>query len=504
VIKISADPKEGVVSTGVVDRIIGRTVQIDLPSKPVDEGASDLAADTFFTLFQTDPMTREIIAPERAVNKSLVDWAMKSPSFGETHAATESNIAASVAASGLLWQGLISDDSVKDALKEQEKARKEEEKAQQETQKALDALQEGQEKQAEQHAQKAQQHSEAAAAIAEAAAGKIDKMSQSPFAQGMMAGAIKEAGQAAGDVNAVMAGWGIDPGSVGTQDVQEILSLAHDARFMRTLADMIGRAEQVAVSAINATRACRTSTVTEPALTKKIEKVFPGERLMLSPDAPPLIRIIKMHRLFTSGLMGWQPREEMKRRGAFVAIVDESGSMHGDPILAAKAIVMGIGYALLHDKSVVERRYEIYGFATSRDIKPVVTSEQDWKAHIEWAKYFISGGGTDFDDAIQTAIERLRKMKEQEIEGADCLFITDGWASVSDRTKAAWRKLKEETGAKMLTVSIGGGQNDEVREMSDEFIQIGSYADLQKDAEKIITQMTSAIIRAEDEQTGGD
>jgi uncharacterized protein with von Willebrand factor type A (vWA) domain len=91
-------------------------------------------------------------------------------------------------------------------------------------------------------------------------------------------------------------------------------------------------------------------------------------------------------------------------------------------------------------------------------------------------------------------------MQAAGIEGADFVFITDGVARIEPATLKAWRDLKDENGAHMVTISIGSYRNDQVQAMSDTFVQVASFDDLKKHAEELVVAITQSIIKLE----GGD
>lgn len=500
--EIKAKPKISVLHTNPADRVIASFNRLRLHTKPKNDAESDIAGDAFLALWKREPKLKEEPPPERKLNKSLMEWMMEAESWKDAKLSCSGNMAASATAASMLYEGMIGEDAIKEALDKQKKAEDEREKAEMEQKEAEQAAKDGDEQAFDKHLQSAQEHQRVADEIAEEAVAAVEKIKNNPLAQGMVEGVVQEAAKEGESVAAVCRAWGMNPSEIQVGDVDDILELAKGhGDFLTDLANMIGRMQGIASSTIAATRSHYIGMVTEADITKDPLRLMPTERMYFHPGAPPLLRAIKTMQFFCgAGLLGWRPKVEAKNKGAFVAVVDESGSMHGEPIKAAKAIALGIAMALMNDKSVVERGYEIFGFAEDDDPTPSVSYKDGWRAHVEWAKVFLEGGGTDFNFAIDEAIKRLHALKEQGVSGADCLFITDGYARMTSHTVKNWQTVHGETGARMIVVSIGGNRNPQLEGIADLFIQVKNPQDFGKLAEQIVRDVTSNIIRAE----GGD
>jgi len=64
---------------------------------------------------------------------------------------------------------------------------------------------------------------------------------------------------------------------------------------------------------------------------------------------------------------------------------------------------------MIEDKSMVERRYLMAYF--DDDVHNLyITDEDSWQKHVEWAGV-NTAGGTDFDDALNFAVDKIEDFK---------------------------------------------------------------------------------------------
>ena len=195
----------------------------------------------------------------------------------------------------------------------------------------------------------AQNEYSAAEAQAQAAAQKIDKLSENPIAKGMMVSAMESCEEKAEEVNAAMAGWGIEPGDVSSQSSEDILDyLQNNTDKLKEIADMGGRLKGFSAKVIDDARNHYTGPASEVKITKNILRLLPTERAALNSPIP-LVAAQKKIALFGEGLLGIVPRNEGRKEGNLEIMVDGSGSMCGQNEIFAKAAALGIAKALRDD-----------------------------------------------------------------------------------------------------------------------------------------------------------
>jgi uncharacterized protein with von Willebrand factor type A (vWA) domain len=477
------------------ERAIGRLVRARTVNTPEDQAQVDLVGDIMFSLYKHEPQTRENVPPAREVNKFLVDWALSNPEFESARSATAGNLAAALASAGLVWESLVTDEALKEAFEEQRKAEEARKQEEEELREMSKKLAEGNEAAAEEARKRAEEARKKANEASQAGVGKLQKVKGNPIGAGMMGSLSKQAAQTGKDISDAMGGWGIGAGDVNPTNVSEIMDLLNKSKGKSAeIAKLAGRFKRISQTAIGKARASATGAVTDAAYTRRLLRIFPTERAKIGPLASGYQRARAVVDYANRGLLGLHPKADKKLEGSFIAEVDGSGSMYGGAEELAKAIALGIAWALRDDK-VAKRYYELRTFGDRHDHIEAVDSTQNWQAHVEWADH-MPGGGTDFDRAFSDAILALDRARQQVL-GTDLFFITDGWAYISDRTLAQWRSHKEQFGTRLLYINIGPHGNDQVKALADLYIQVSDSADLDDKADLIVEQITSKIIENE-------
>lgn len=100
-------------------------------------------------------------------------------------------------------------------------------------------------------------------------------------------------------------------------------------------------------------------------------------------------------------------------------------------------------------------------------------------------------GGTDFNTPLNSGLETLEK---PEYEGADLLYITDGFSVISDKKLIAkWDEIKEERNARVFSMIIGNDDAGGLKEISDYtyFIQSSNEWTLKNSPSSMIKFMAS-------------
>lgn len=501
-------PDKGVVSTPTPVRSIGRWVESTVSRSPASEAERDLVGDTFFSLYQPNPQIRPDVPTDRLINSKLIEWMKDAPGYEEARGSTIGGVLESATASGLMWTTLTSDATVQKVLEKQRQAEEAQKEAERAAQEQIQAAQDGDQDALDQAKAKADAARARAKAAAEAGAKFIDTFKDSPLGQGMMQKALKEGKDAADEAREMAGGWGSEPGSLTEIDTQSILKYvqANDQK-LKEIARLAGRLRGISTKAVESAQQTYTGVVTEPAYTKNPLKLFPTERIYLGQSAPPLIRTQKMLSLVSGGgLLGWRSLSEGKVEGAFIAYVDESGSMEGTKEIVAKALALGVAFALHSTEDVkVERTYEITSFAARQGSFRTVRSDQDLKAHIDWASG-LDGGGTDFDMAFLRAIGDFKRFKNAGVQGADLLFITDGQCRMSQSVRDAWIETARETGARLIYIQVGTAKvADEMAELASMIITVKDGSDFEGQAEALAMKITEDIVGAGERMLeGGD
>lgn len=487
--KVRAKPQKPVIGLGMSDRALANFVNIEIGNAPTSDAHKDLVGDTFFSLFKRDPKILEEVPTDRALNQAIMQWATENEDYKNTQDVCHSNLPASMVSTGVMYSMLSQDDTIKDALEKQKQAEKEQKDADELIKQALKEQGKGNTSAAEDYMKKAEAKQENADMLIQQAAQDVAEASQNPIKKHAISSAAKEAGDAGKEVQAQMLTWGIEPGEItNDDDISSIIDAAGNANFSQ-ISKILGRLRGISRKVFAQSKAANHGAITKIGRTRDINRVLPEEIADMNVRAPRPLRIKKIGDLFTIGLIGHLPLKSKNHQGNFIAYVDRSGSMYGDPYRAAKSLVLGIGLASRDEISEDQIKYEIHGFSAS--LGPSVTSDDDWRAHLEWAKSTASGG-TSFDVVFEDAIRRIKGC-ESEVQ-PDVLFITDGVCEVDFRTISEFAELKSERGVRLIIIQIGNwGMQDEITKYADMlkvFNDSGSFAD---DIENLAAEVSQLV-----------
>lgn len=159
-----------------------------------------------------------------------------------------------------------------------------------------------------------------------------------------------------------------------------------------------------------------------------------------------------------------------KRKGPVVALVDTSASMRGSPELLAKAVILAVTRRMLKE---------------NRDVKVILFSSKWQTVEIELTNKkrmgqefleflnFTFGGGTDFNTALRAGLKAMKN--EKAFEGADLLFLTDGFSELSERPLIReWNEIKAERRARIFSLIIGNYDAGGLQQVSDYTYLIGN------------------------------
>lgn len=155
------------------------------------------------------------------------------------------------------------------------------------------------------------------------------------------------------------------------------------------------------------------------------------------------------------------------RRGPVIVIVDESGSMLGEPENWAKAILLNISKEAILQK----RKLAIIPFSdTARGPNLYSSNNFDYESFINDNLLRSSDGyGTDFSSALKVAAD-MNQVKR----GWDIIFITDGQDASNYISFERELNRVRSYNSRILGVSIDGRVTDRLREMSNEVLYVSS------------------------------
>ena len=159
-----------------------------------------------------------------------------------------------------------------------------------------------------------------------------------------------------------------------------------------------------------------------------------------------------------------------KRKGPVVALVDTSASMRGSPELLAKAVVLAVTRRMLTEN----RDVKVILFSSKwQTVEIELTNKKRMgEEFLEFLK-FTFGGGTDFNTALRAGLKAMKN--EKAFEGADLLFLTDGYSELSERPLIReWNEIKAERRARIFSLIIGNYDAGGLQQISDHTYLIGN------------------------------
>jgi uncharacterized protein with von Willebrand factor type A (vWA) domain len=150
---------------------------------------------------------------------------------------------------------------------------------------------------------------------------------------------------------------------------------------------------------------------------------------------------------------------EHKARGPIVVIVDESGSMSGEPIWTAKAIALALAWVARHQK----RYCCLVGFAgaTEGNFLVLPPGKTDDAALMDWLEHFFSGG-TDMDVPCDILPKRWDELGCPPGK-TDIVCITDAICHIPDAIRNNFLAWKAATQVKMISLIINSEPGDLAR-----------------------------------------
>lgn len=457
-VKVSLLPRVSVVELAPLEYGLGRVLEVAV-SPPNNEAEADLLGDTFFCMYKAAPKLKpeNKVGIERALNRLLLGWLLETEAWQTVHQKTLANLLTSLSTAILMWDLLRDDLILKEIFKEQQEI----EETLIEAQKAEQQAQAYQEAGMHESAQKSAQHAAmlkaSAQAKVEAAKQNLENIKRSYLGKVAVAGALEQAKREAEKVTEVVCAWGDGIGRNVLSDPSAALELMgnFDEKIGRILR-LVGRLRGIGWKA----RHHKVDDVdgqgyvpTDVTLTKDLRGVWPQELAFLNPRVPRTLRAHAALRFAEEGFMGWEYEPNNKERGLFVVAVDASWSMGtNDKEIYAKAIALAlakVARAEGHD-------YVIFTFNGWGSEGAVVTSKQDLRDHIAWARHGCSGG-TSFDWALKKLMESISGLDPSL---TDAVVISDGQCEISPDMAEEWKRFAVKHGVRLFYVAVGQGYGD--------------------------------------------
>lgn len=160
-------------------------------------------------------------------------------------------------------------------------------------------------------------------------------------------------------------------------------------------------------------------------------------------------------------------KEEIEyKKGPVVACIDTSGSMRGNPIKKARALLLAISKILQTEK---RKMYVILFGSAGQILEFKMENEKKIADLLKFLNQEFNGG-TDFNTPLKKAIKIIEN--EKNYEKSDILFVTDGLCSLNDENRKIVESKKKKLNFKIFTVNCTGYTGNLKDGFSDEIIGI--------------------------------
>ena len=251
-------------------------------------------------------------------------------------------------------------------------------------------------------------------------------------------------------------------------NLEKYASILRKSSDLKSILEQVGRIELEYGSKKLSLSPYSKSEVHSVTFSGDIQPLLPAEAVKLK---NPLLKRKFYADMLEGKLLTYQLKGEnwnsdtagKKRKGPVVALVDTSASMRGSPELLAKAVLLAVAGRMLKE---------------NRDVKVILFSSKWQTVEIELTNKkrmgqefldflkFTFGGGTDFNTALRAGLKAMKN--EKAFEGADLLFLTDGFSELSEVPLIReWNEIKAERKARIFSLIIGNYDAGGLEQISD-------------------------------------
>lgn len=290
---------------------------------------------------------------------------------------------------------------------------------------------------------------------------------------GKALGAAKETVDTARDTAAAL-GMGGD-GGMGSSDLDpkaltEYYNRVKGDDFLRKLMAMAGRMRTLCQS-LQRTKTLHGSDDTVGVeLSGDVARLVPSELAQLSCGIEEL-ELLALDRVARRQALSRQYRGlERLGQGPIVVVVDESGSMHGTPVMTAKAIALALAWLARRQR----RWIALIGYTGGRkgmsgyNRIAFAPGKVDQSALLDWLTHFYSGG-SDRDIPVKELPADWPALKQLGLPAGktDVIMMTDAIAHVPAEMQATYRRWAKEEQARTYGICIGQSDAGDLAGLAD-------------------------------------
>lgn len=262
---------------------------------------------------------------------------------------------------------------------------------------------------------------------------------------------VKAGQEKAEEVQTTLASWGLEPKDLQSVPIGDRMRLAQTITGrsnLKRVADLVGKMRNLARARQRQKVKRRRDEIHSITIGADLNHVLPAELAALRQP----LRRLDFYRRFTEGQVLQYELEHQERqgRGPIVACIDISGSMNGGPLEWAVSCALAFADTAARQK----RHCHILFFDTEVKKEFSFTpGEKDAEKFVQMATVG-AGGGTDYQPALERAMEMIEKQKD--FQWADIVMLTDGVCSLPEDFKTTFQDFKKNRQVSSYTVLIGG------------------------------------------------
>ncbi len=252
----------------------------------------------------------------------------------------------------------------------------------------------------------------------------------------------------------VLAGWGLDQGSLQRLPLGRRIELAqrlmHEAK-LRSLAEIVGAMRALAAGLHKRRVTARAAEVVGVELGRDVTRLVPSELARL---AHPLLRYESMQRLSSGQALQWRKAERQPQgRGPMIVLCDTSGSTAG----RQEVLIKGLALGLLEVAKRQKRNYAGIVFSGPTECLPFEfpVGKVDPEALLDFAVTAF-GGGTDWETPLR---EAMRLQLAAPYRQGDIVLITDGLCRLSEEFTSELLRMKRDRDVRVVGVLAQAGAN---------------------------------------------
>jgi uncharacterized protein with von Willebrand factor type A (vWA) domain len=276
-------------------------------------------------------------------------------------------------------------------------------------------------------------------------------------------------------------GLGGDGSRVDSQSLARYFARVKNDDTLRKILAMAGRMRKRCKSLQSHKTHAVRGEITGIELGGDVSRLIPSELAMVS-GAVPDLEMYSLYRLAQRRCLCYKnSKNEQQQSGPIVVCVDESGSMDGDKVVAAKGLAMAMAWLASYQKRWIALVGYSGGDAGTRLVLPPGHNQQD--ALIEWLLHFYGRGsdldvplnelpGIYWDEFVATGMPRGK---------TDVVMITDAVVWCPDHVTDKYRAWAKAEKVKTYGIVIGGHPAGDLAKVCDRHWEMPAIA-LETDA----------------------